>query len=206
MPTDHTKPVKDGTVTNFNEFAWSCARAFGPLVTLRDDNNATIPVAFKPSPYYTERLNALYAELDELREITPEMAEEKVEEIYRAAMTGWKERRERNRVEQNRYQDMLLRVYAWTPPTPDHLELKNFMVSQLEDSIGLDCGYDIRPPVRLPGCVWLSEKYRSLRESLKYAAEDHYKEGERTRERNAWIQALRTSIGEPPVKSVGGKS
>jgi len=41
---------------DFRTFAMSCARAFGALITMRDEPaDAPIPDEFKPDPYHMER-------------------------------------------------------------------------------------------------------------------------------------------------------
>jgi len=57
MPTGYTYPVVEGKITEFSDFALSCARAFGALITMRDDPHDTpIPETFEPSDYNAKKL------------------------------------------------------------------------------------------------------------------------------------------------------
>lgn len=56
MPTGYTAAVCDGKITEFPAFALQCARAFGALITMRDDAmNAPIPEEIKPDTSYYDK-------------------------------------------------------------------------------------------------------------------------------------------------------
>ena len=64
MPTGYTARVKDGTVTEFKDFAMGCARAMGACISMREAaHDAEIPEQFEPSPYHTEQLAKAKADL-----------------------------------------------------------------------------------------------------------------------------------------------
>lgn len=67
MATGYTHPVAEGTVTDFATFALDCARAFGALITIRDDPPGTpIPDEFTPSTWNAEAKEGAEARLAEL--------------------------------------------------------------------------------------------------------------------------------------------
>lgn len=72
MPTGYTAAVEDGTITEFDDFAWQCARAFGALIMMRDDPmSAPIPQKFEPTAEHVEMKNFM---LDQLRISLPDMS------------------------------------------------------------------------------------------------------------------------------------
>ena len=73
MPTGYTAAIKDGI--SFNEYALSCARAFGALIMMRDEPaDAPIPDEFKPSDYHFKKIEEAKAELARLRAMSPDEA------------------------------------------------------------------------------------------------------------------------------------
>ncbi len=62
MPTGYTADIAKGIT--FQQYAWSCARAFGALVMMRDEpSDAPIPEAFTPSDYHVKALAEARAKL-----------------------------------------------------------------------------------------------------------------------------------------------
>lgn len=196
MPTGYTAPVQKGEQT-FEEFVLSCARNFGALITMRDESmDAHIPDEFKPSDHHSKRLAEAREELARLRTLTPQQAAYDADADFRKAMQAWEEASQRRQEERERYEAMLAEVRAWTPPTVDHQGLKDFMIQQLEESIRFDCsGYERWKPEPKPGSVWLEERITKAERDVNYHLEEHAKEVERARERTAWVQALKRSLG-----------
>ena len=91
---------------------------------------------------------------------------------------------------------MLSKAKAWISPSEDHNKLKEFMVSQLEDSIKFDCGGDYyeKPTVKLTGEQWRSEQTEKAHKDIAYHIKNYREEVERTDSRNEWIDMLRNSI------------
>jgi hypothetical protein len=196
MPTGYTASVQDGTITEFKDFALQCARAFGALVTMRDDPaDAEIPEEFKPNKFYQEHLDearTALAEFEALDEIGVREAaatsNQRAVERYRNCLDEKAETR-------RRYVAMLEKVAAWIPPSPEHEEMKKFMRDQLNQSIEFDCSTEyMEPPAQLTANEWLNKRREELQKSLKYAEEGLQKEIERCAQRNAWVKALRASL------------
>ena len=193
MPTGYTADIGKGI--DFRTFIWTCARAFGALVLMRDDPmTAPIPEEFTPSDYHLKKMEAARAEIAKFEGMSEAVAGAEAKEAF--------ERQERWNAEQKqekadlkaKYLAMLEQAQAWTPPTPDHQSLKEFMVQQITDSIKFDCGeFDS------PGKLLLPEEFRSTglflaRQNLAYHEREHQNEIARCNERNAWIKALRESV------------
>lgn len=67
MPTGYTAKLHNGEEQTFPEFVMSCARAFGALITMRDDPaDAEIPDEFKPSDYHVRELEKARERLSEV--------------------------------------------------------------------------------------------------------------------------------------------
>jgi hypothetical protein len=98
----------------------------------------------------------------------------------------------------NKYNAMLAKAVQWTPPTKDHEGFKDFMVSQIRDSIKWDCNpeYDA-PPVKQDATAWHNGQIAEARRSCAYHDAEQEKEVARTEGRNAWLKALRDSVPPP---------
>jgi len=196
MPTGYTRQIKDGI--SFQQFAMSCARAFGACIMMRDDPaDKSIPEKFEPSTYNSRELNKAQKELEKINKLS-------IEEGKREAITEFADEiQRRNRdIEENRklinqYKDMLQQVEQWQPPTPDHIEFKKFMISQIEGSIKFDGNEDyyIKNPIKkLTGEDWLARKRKDILWNIAYHAKEYNDEIERTNQRNKWVKDLRDSL------------
>lgn len=193
MPTGYTSDLNHGEVS-FKDFAMGCARAFGALITMRDeDHDAKIPDKFEPGDYHATALKNAEADLKKYESFTIEEANTAAEESYLSAYKSVQDRCEKNAALKNRYEAMIKKVLAWYPPTSDHAELKCFMLEQLESSIKHDC-YEIEPAVKITGAEWLANVIKSAKWSIDYHKEEQKKEIERCESRTAWVRALRESL------------
>lgn len=194
MATGYTHPVKDGKVT-FNQFVWGCARAFGALIMMRDDPmDAPIP-EFQPSMYGPQQIAKTKAEIARLETMTPAELEQLVGEERRKATEENERYRTEHRETLARYRAMLAQVEAWEPPSSEHVGLKEFMASQLRDSIGHDCrGEPYQQPIPGPAGDWRDARLSNLREELPWLLKRHAEEVERANERNEWVATLKSSV------------
>ena len=194
MPTGYTAPIKDGIT--FEQFALGCARAFGALVLMRDEpSDAPIPDRFEPSDYHTKAIAEARAELARLDAMSLGDAAIAAENEHLAAIERYRTRLADKRELRRKYEAMLAKVEAWEPPTPEHVEYKNFMRSQIAESIDWDCceKYDTEPKATMPR-EWLAEKIAAVRKNIEYHQGEHAKEVARTESRNVWLKALRDSL------------
>lgn len=148
MPTGYTADLYEGKDVTFEEFALGCARAFGALITMRDDDSQTpIPEQFEPSEFYANELREAQAELAEAEQRTDADWEALVLKSHEENLTrisGWKTR---DAARKERYEGMLSQVEAWEPPTDEHQGLKEFMAEQLRSSIDFDTTQSYPEPV-----------------------------------------------------------
>lgn len=196
MPSGYTAPVQEGKVTEFREFAFSCARAFGALITMREDpSDAPIPERFEPdTKYHDGELARARKTLNEVEGMPADECEREAAAQHRHALEDRRKRKAEKDVVRQRYEAMLAKVEAWEPPSPDHIEMKNFMAKQLRDSIEWDCIVYGEEPARLSGQEWRELQLVTARRAIDYHTEGRREEIERVEGRNRWIQQLRESL------------
>lgn len=197
MPTGYTAPIKEGI--SFEEFVWGCARSFGALILMRDDpTDAPIP-EFKPSEYHANALVEARAELARLNAMTSEEADAEAlrEHANFVAERGrWQKDSDELR---SKYEAMLAAAKAWKPPTANHAGLKEFMVSQIEESIRFDC-HDYSTDMQSKpqsGEEWLSERIGQATDRIGRYAKENEEEIARANSRNSWVKQLHASVPMP---------
>ncbi len=193
MPTGYTAKIKDGV--SFREYALSCARAFGALITMRDDSpDAPIPDEFKPSDHYAKEQARAQTELDGLLGMNLAGALVEARAEFDAEIRRREKHRQDNADLRAKYEAMRVQAQAWKPPTPDHEGLHAFMLSQIIKSIQFDC-YEIEgSPALLSPEAWLTDKIAEARRRVAMYAEEQTKENERCRSRSEWVRALKASL------------
>jgi hypothetical protein len=198
MPTGYTHAVCDGKVTEFPEFAMSCARAFGALIMMRDDPmDASIPEEFKPDTrYYDERIAADMEEMGKIQAMSHTEADASAHAEHLAAIIHRRDYLASKEAEAARINAMIAKVRAWHPPTPDHVEMKSFMLEQLRISLPGDYAPSI--PEALDGPEWRQKKINELSAAVARNREEVRKEIERAKGRTEWVKALRASLVSSP--------
>jgi len=198
MSTVYTYCIEDGTVTELSEFAMNCAKAFGALISMRDEpSDKEVPQVFEPSTYHKEALATAGSELIEFLTQSNEKLKKEWEDQYEDSKQSHKDYVQRLEDKKFNYQCMLLKVKEWTPPTDEHIGLKDFMLSQLNDSIKHDCeGYAPTKPVKQEFEKWLADKTKILEEKVEYHEKEWKAEQFRCAERTDWVKQLRDSFPE----------
>ena len=197
MPTGYTEEIAKGIT--FQEYAMGCARAFGACITMRDEPSGTpIPDKFEPSDYHAKALAGLRERLEELKAMTPDQAEIEAGKAYDTAETVRLTRMQELAELRQKYDGMLKKAQAWTPPTLEHKEFKRFMCGQIEQSINFDCdtSYYETPTDRKTGPQWLHFGLMECARQIAYHEKEHAAEVERAEKRTGWLLALRQSFGQ----------
>ncbi len=194
MPTGYTAAVEDGTITELSDFALRCARAFGALISMREDSLDTpIPDSFPPDDYYTKRLMTMRDEAGRLESLTvAECIAAQNDEIAKARSYR-DEYRERKALETQRYTSMLEKVRAWKEPSPDHAQLKTFMAEQLEISMDTS-NYEPSIPTVLDPSAWRANKLAATKQSIADANKYLEEELERVQKRTEWVRLLKAAL------------
>jgi len=95
------------------------------------------------------------------------IAEQEAKRAYHEALKKREEFVKKNNLVRKRYEDMLSKVRKWKPPTPDHVDLKKFMIQQLEDSIEFDC-FIPEMPQRLSGEEYKEQQIKKALDDIDY--------------------------------------
>lgn len=194
MPTGYTYEISKGI--SFDKFVLNCARAFGALITMRDDPmDAEIPDEFIPSDYHAKAIEETKKKVAYAESLTLEQAGEEATKQYKEELAAYKKRIEEAHTLKMKYQDMLRQVENWQPPTPDHRELKDFMVEQITSSIDFDCSTEhLTPPILLAPEKWITKTINEYLWSLAYHTDELDKEISRCASRTKWVKALKRSL------------
>lgn len=194
MPTGFTAKVADGTVTELKPFVLQCARAFGALVTMRDEPwDAPLPEKLELSDYYPVKIVEIEKQLAELEAMTIEQAEEAQEaEIAKAEHRADKYAVKLASQSEN-YKSMIAKVREWSG-APEGI--KEFALSQLEESLEWDCGgsYTPKVPDKVPATVWLASEKAELVKDLTFYKRRYAEELSVNNEQNTWLKQLRESL------------
>lgn len=194
MPTGYTADLEGVT---FPEFALRCARAFGALITLRDDPLGTpIPDQIEPSKHHQNVLKKSFETLVDILSWDDVDIEAKAGIAYAEALKRQEKQKKDSNATRNRYEGMLTCVIHWTPPTSDHQGLKDFMLKQLRESIEFDCSYEPPEPTVYSGQEYKHDRLCAILQNIEDGAKSYQKALKRSCERTEWIRSLRNSLIE----------
>ena len=194
MPTGYTADLEGVT---FPEFALRCARAFGALITLRDEAfDAPLPDCIKPFKYHLAALEKSIKTLLKIDFWSGAQAESEWKANYAMAVENRETKLKGSSVTRKQYENMIVCVEDWTPPTPDHVGLKDFMLKQLIESIEFDClgEGDFSMPQAQSGLEYQHRRLCRVLQDIEYYAKSYREELVRSRERTEWLRELRLSL------------
>ena len=200
MPTGYTADIENDI--SFEDFVLRCSRNFGATMHQRDDNMKEKPkLRSDDNSYRVDALSTAKAEvskLEAMRGVNDRTAfGKKVIEDETASKQKYFNKAVALR---NKYEAMLNKAYNWLPPTPDHEELKKFMINQITQSITHDCDtkFYMDRLTDLSKANPLDKYNEALRlayKNVEYHETELYKERERNADANKWISSLYDSLG-----------
>lgn len=194
MPTGYTAPIYEGKEITFPEFAMQCARAFGALITMRDEPaDAPVPEDFTPDTYHSRELAKARASLADMQSWDDGRWEREAAKAYTEAVAYARKRNAESAALRQRYEAMLAQVQAWEPPSADHRELKTFMTEQLAKSVECDC-WEADVPVAIAASEYRNQQIAAAQRSVEYHAREHDAEVFRAIGRSEWLRDLRASL------------
>lgn len=192
MPTGYSYPIEEDENYTFKEYLLSCARSCGALHSMRDKGkDAPLPDSIEPEPYHLEKLEEVKAKLENLKLMTDEQKELAATAQYARALKFATEANESVGVKRARYEAMLTRVIAWVPPTPEHDDLKKFMIEQIQTSFPT---YIVDLPKRMTGAEWAEEENKDLLVDVLYHEKKSREQAEWARKATAWVKTLKESV------------
>ena len=199
MPTNFTYDLYAGNEMTFPEYAMRCARASGMLAGMRDDPiDAVIPDEFEANSYYIEQLEKARANVARINKWDDAEAGRYAQYIYDRERCRYEEELFNKAALRERYETMLAKVKAWTPPTPEHQEIKEIAIQQLEQSIDSDCQTDhLTAPELSTGAVFKEEALRAARQEVSRYTEWYEEDKKRVKELTEWVKASRQSLAAP---------
>lgn len=197
MPTGYTHGVQEGKITSLRVYALTCARAFGALIMLREESSdAPIPEKFEPdTQYHDDALTITNAALAEIPALSADECDKRSAAEFEAALKSHTDRQIEKGRQKDRYEEMLGRVSKWEVPA-DLDGLKDFMASQLRQSIDFDCSGSYRPdvPIRLTGEQWREKALSAASHDMAYHTVKRQEEIDRVEGRNKWLAQLRAAL------------
>ena len=200
MPTGYTEIINDKPDLTLKEFVLRCATAFGYCIHQRDDAIRVVRKAEVDS-YYIERRDTAQKQLEEFLSIPKDKMikklEKEIKKINADEKTRLKTRGNEMRQMKRNYDTMLKKVKKWNPPTIEHVNLKNFMIQQIEMSIS----YDIHDYSSLYSDIitespeeYYETRLRELNDEYQRVKSKYEAELRKVEESNRWIDQLHKSL------------
>ncbi len=200
MPTGYTAGVMDGTITEFKDYAFQCARTFGALVTERDNPITPDLPTLEVGDYHVASLREKEKEVKRLSSMTPPQIEKEfLKSKNRDIKYHTKGIKDQEKTLQ-RYLKMLEEAKKFVAPTDEHTSYRDFLISQLEESLNWDCGSTyhqeqlVKVKKKRSAKAWHKEQLDEAKYRLKYAKKSLKEEIERVKSRNDWLDQLRKAV------------
>lgn len=199
MPSGYTQKVYEGKEITPEEYIWTCARAFGAFVLERDTPlSHEVKGEYEPSNFYLKQKQQAERELEEFKTKPLSELQAKLDKQYEERMQEAKKAIKEKMETKKRYIDMIEKVQAWEPPTEEHINLKEFSINQLKESMDFDCStkyYEetLTKPKPLAS-DWKEEMIAHLESNISRYEKSYQEEVERTEQRNNWIKELKDNL------------
>lgn len=199
MPTGYTSSVGDGKVTNFIDFAKQCARAFGACIMQRDEGLSSDIIIDEPSDHNAKELQVAIKKYKDFKKKTSKELMTWVIKTKKEQINNYEDMINERKLIQQRYEAMLEKVKSWIPPTKDHINLKEFMIKQLKESIDFDCDlkyyYEQLEQIKIKtNQEIIDEQIKDYEWSIEYHSKANKDELDRVKERNQWKKDLIKSL------------
>lgn len=136
MPTRYTSYIKDGKITSGKEFLKLCTRAFGVAIDLKYESlDVPTPNHFEPHSYYEKAYKDSLVSREKAYNMTLEEIKEDIISKYNDNKGRAEKILEEYKDEDKNYLKVREEVEKWTPPTPEHENLKKFCLEQIDMSL-----------------------------------------------------------------------
>lgn len=200
MPTGYTAGIEDGTIKTFQEYALQCTRAFGALISMRDDpSNTPIPKEIVPdTSYHEEQLVEARAEKEELEKRTDAEWLTAYREYLSSTYRRNEERQEEFRRLKDTYAKFLRMANAYVPPTSEHVEFKEFLINQIE--ISKPTLYRVE---LMKFDEWKEHQISGSEWNINYHTKEIEDEIAQAKARNQWLQDVYKSLTVTPKTELG---
>jgi hypothetical protein len=188
---------KGGT---FEEYLWRCARAF--VSEMRDTPiDAPIPFEVVLDDYYFERYRDNMRELQLLEDMTEQEQYEYGKKLKDESLELLQTACETEDCVEQKYANMFTQVKGWEPPTDDYVNLRNFMLSELNISrtrtIVGQWVQRKKDVVNTTPMEYYSRSVANARERVEDAWRSYQDARDRVEATNAWLETLRIFVPQP---------
>lgn len=195
MPTGYTAELMKKGMP-FEKFVMTCARAFGALITMRDEPLSAPIKEFKPSDYHLKEIDEaknlvrLLENMNSGERITEgnNLIKMRQKDVNRCIAKETKE---------NAFlEDMEKQVREWTPPSSEHRELRTFMLDQIMISKNNVTYWkkELSKAMSLDPMSEFCSKLARAYDDIVYHEKEYAEEVERVNGRNKWIKQLKDSL------------
>lgn len=161
-----------------------------------DDLDTPIPPEFQPSSYNRDSEATARRELETLQAMDSAAKIAYGEDLRQKTIERFQRNLDEQAAQNKRLADMKDQVEAWIPPTPDHVEMKQFMLQQIE--VSKSCSDYVEASLQKARTESPMDFYaaavRDLERSITYHSQAQKEEEERTRGRSEWVKQLRASL------------
>jgi hypothetical protein len=197
MALGHTAKVRSGEITELCDYALLSLRAWRSAEGEVAIDYDVVAAEEQPNPYYARKLEEAQSRLVALKAVKAEEAHLHSREAHGKAHSAWTEWTREKKARQKRTQDMLKKLKAWKPPSPDLAELKDFMREELETALAHEAlDSDPPKPSRAAARKHLAEALEHAERDVAYYARKVEEEESRVARDNAHLRALIASFGK----------
>lgn len=204
MPTGYTHYVINGDVDNLKDFAKLCMRAFGATIHMREESLDVDYEPPTPSDYHEKALKGKREELIKIKEQSDESIIQEIRDNWIDREVYLNEQVEETKKTAEKLKTLIEEVTNWTPPSDDHIELKNFMLQQLNDTLKQDGStsyyeqelnhLNVQKKEPINPTESRENRIRDIEKDIVYHEEKQQEENDRCNERIEWVETLLNSF------------
>lgn len=188
---------------SFEEWVWRYARAYGPLVHMREESwDAVIRLPSNKKTgdsYYETALAEAKQSLARRQKMTLAEAQAELDEYYTKTQKEARETIAKKQALRARIEGVLQQCRDWVPPTKDHVEFKEGMINELVKTLEYDCdtSYYDKQLAQPKGTAeeWLANHIQWSKEDVeRYTKRLEEELGQNKDFARKWILALQASV------------
>lgn len=203
MPTGYTAHIEDGSITTGKEFLLVCSRAFGVAVDLRDEPlSVPTPTHFEPNEYYKKRYENAEKELKEFKALSLEQVRSKMRSEHEKQVQDAESNIARMTEINRKYKSVRRQIEAWDPPTVEHIGIKEFALSQIDECVYSYSMFECyRKVISEPFCdddnaviTYSAEHTKWLEQDAARAKDAYEKEVERAKQKTQFMKVFVESL------------
>ncbi len=196
MPTGYTyKFVEDNQ--SFEDFALTCARAFGACIEQREDGLDCKPKLREVDhEYHLQKINDYKEQIQCFQNTSDEDIQKRIDMEYKDDLNYYNKTIKERKALKRRATKALKKAQAYVPPTEGHNNFKEFLIQQINTIINDDASTKwVEKPVKKKLEDYKRDKLCHLKLLLKSTEEAYEKNKQNVEKSNIWIKQLYESLG-----------